>query len=166
MKPNDEYGGAGVTLGWENTEAEWDGALQEALAAPAGSWIVQEKIAVRREVFPWFKGGGDAEMKDMLVDMAPYLFLGKLAAFSRSSRAAAPPTSRRQPGAGIRIRLAVIPDPYHPCLSIIVIAGGSGRKCLSAARPPSLGRSSAAGKLPPETAPVDVAVLDAGAGQT
>jgi hypothetical protein len=42
---------------------------------------VQEKIAVRREVFPWFQGGGDAVMTDMLVDMAPYLFLGKLAGF-------------------------------------------------------------------------------------
>jgi hypothetical protein len=81
MKPNDEYGGAGVTLGWETSESAWDAALQEALAAPAGTWIVQEKIAVRREVFPWFQGGGDAVMKDMLVDMAPYLFLGRLAGF-------------------------------------------------------------------------------------
>jgi hypothetical protein len=81
MKPNDEYGGAGVTLGWETSEAAWDAALQEALAAPDGTWIVQEKIAVRREVFPWFKGGDDAVMTDMLVDMAPYLFLGKLAGF-------------------------------------------------------------------------------------
>ena len=81
MKPNDEYGGAGVTLGWETSESGWDAALEEALAAPAGAWIVQEKITVRREVFPWFQGGGDAVMKDMLVDMAPYLFLGKLAGF-------------------------------------------------------------------------------------
>ena len=81
MKPNDEYGGAGVTLGWETSESAWDAALQEALAAPAGAWIVQEKIAVRREVYPWFQGGGDAVMTDMLVDMAPYLFLGKLTGF-------------------------------------------------------------------------------------
>ena len=81
LKPNDEYGGAGVTLGWETGEAAWDDALQEALSAPPGSWIVQEKIAVRREVFPWFQDGGDAVMKDMLVDMAPYLFLGRLAGF-------------------------------------------------------------------------------------
>jgi hypothetical protein len=81
MKPNDEYGGAGVTLGWETNEAAWDAALQEALAAPDGTWIVQERIAIRREVFPWFQGGGDAVMTDMLVDMAPYLFLGKLAGF-------------------------------------------------------------------------------------
>ncbi len=81
MKPNDEYGGAGVTLGWETSESAWDAALQEALAAPTGAWIVQEKIAVRREVYPWFQGGGDAVMTDMLVDMAPYLFLGKLTGF-------------------------------------------------------------------------------------
>jgi hypothetical protein len=81
LKPNDEYGGAGVTLGWEMTEAAWDAALQGALAAPDGTWIVQEKIAVRREVFPWFQGGGDAVMKDMLVDMAPYLFRGRLSGF-------------------------------------------------------------------------------------
>jgi uncharacterized circularly permuted ATP-grasp superfamily protein len=81
LKPNDEYGGAGVTLGWETGESAWDAALQEALAAPSGTWVVQEKIAVRREVFPWFQGGGDAVMTDMLVDMAPYLFRGKLAGF-------------------------------------------------------------------------------------
>lgn len=81
LKPNDEYGGAGVMLGWEASEAGWDTALQDALAAPPGSWIVQERIAVRRETFPWFHGGKDAVMTDMLVDMAPYLFRGKLAGF-------------------------------------------------------------------------------------
>ncbi len=81
MKPNDEYGGAGVTLGWETTEQAWDERLTEALAAPPGTWIVQEKIAVRREVFPYFRGGQDAALTDMLVDMAPYLFRGKLAGF-------------------------------------------------------------------------------------
>jgi hypothetical protein len=87
LKPNDEYGGAGVTLGWETAEAAWDAALQDALAAPDGTWIVQEKIAVRREVFPWFQGGGDAVMKDMLVDMAPYLFRGRLSGFLTRLRA-------------------------------------------------------------------------------
>jgi uncharacterized circularly permuted ATP-grasp superfamily protein len=81
LKPNDEYGGAGVTLGWELDEAAWDQALQQALAAPVGTWIVQEKIAVRRELFPWFQGGRDALLTDMLVDMAPYLFRGRLAGF-------------------------------------------------------------------------------------
>jgi hypothetical protein len=81
LKPNDEYGGTGVTLGWESSGAAWDGVLQEALGAAPGTWIVQEKIRVRREVFPWFRGGEDAVMTDMLVDMAPYIFRGKVAGF-------------------------------------------------------------------------------------
>ena len=31
LKPNDEYGGTGVHLGWEKTESEWNGKLQMAL---------------------------------------------------------------------------------------------------------------------------------------
>jgi hypothetical protein len=81
LKPNDEYGGSGVTLGWEHSASAWDEVLQSALGAPAGSWIVQERIRIRREVFPWFQGGRDAVFKDMLVDMAPYLFRGRLGGF-------------------------------------------------------------------------------------
>jgi hypothetical protein len=36
---------------------------------------------VRRERYPWFKDGGDAVLTDMLVDMAPYIFRGKVAGF-------------------------------------------------------------------------------------
>ncbi len=32
IKPNDEYGGTGVTLGWETSEADWDAAIARALA--------------------------------------------------------------------------------------------------------------------------------------
>jgi hypothetical protein len=81
LKPNDEYGGAGVMLGWEATESEWDAALARALAEPERGWIVQERIHVRREVFPYYEAGGGVTMRDMLVDLAPYLFRGKLAGF-------------------------------------------------------------------------------------
>jgi uncharacterized circularly permuted ATP-grasp superfamily protein len=78
LKPNDEYGGTGVTLGWENDERQWDAALDRALADPDRAWVVQERIAVRREIFPMQTGNG-IEMRDMLVDFAPYLFRGKMA---------------------------------------------------------------------------------------
>lgn len=83
LKPNDEYGGSGVTLGWEADERTWDAALGRALATadPSGAWVVQERIAVRREIFPRFEQGAGATMTDMLVDFAPYLFRGKLAGF-------------------------------------------------------------------------------------
>jgi hypothetical protein len=86
LKPSDEYGGTGVTLGWKVDAKAWDRALQEALPGGTkskehGCWIVQEKIPMRREPFPTIVTGGKVEMRDMLVDFAPYLFRGKLAGF-------------------------------------------------------------------------------------
>ena len=80
VKPNDEYGGTGVTLGWESSEGDWDRALERALAERARGWVAQERIAVRREPFPICDGAGVA-MRDMLVDFAPYVFRGRLAGF-------------------------------------------------------------------------------------
>jgi uncharacterized circularly permuted ATP-grasp superfamily protein len=81
LKPNDEYGGKGVVLGWETTAGAWDQALQTALNDPPGSWIVQERIAVRREVFPMFGADGQVTMCDMLIDLAPYLFRGRIGGY-------------------------------------------------------------------------------------
>lgn len=81
LKPSDEYGGSGVTLGWETSEAEWDEAIERALTAKNGAWIVQERIPIRREVFPYIAQVGKVDFRDMLVDFAPYLFRGKLCGF-------------------------------------------------------------------------------------
>jgi len=81
LKPSDEYGGAGVTLGWETDEADWDAAIELALSSKNGAWIAQERIPVRREVFPYIADGGKVDYRDMLVDFAPYLFRGKLCGF-------------------------------------------------------------------------------------
>ena len=81
LKPSDEYGGSGVTLGWETGEAAWDQAIERALAAENGVWIVQERIPIRREVFPYIARAGRVDYRDMLVDFAPYLFRGKLCGF-------------------------------------------------------------------------------------
>lgn len=81
LKPSDEYGGSGVTLGWETSESTWDAAIERALSAKSGAWIVQERIPIRREVFPYIANPGKVDYRDMLVDFAPYLFLGKLCGF-------------------------------------------------------------------------------------
>jgi hypothetical protein len=82
LKPSDEYGGTGVTLGWEVDAKQWELAIEAALPAEGqGCWIVQEKIAMRRGEFPYIGAGNKVEFKDMLVDFAPYLFRGKLAGF-------------------------------------------------------------------------------------
>lgn len=78
LKPNDEYGGSGVQLGWEMTPASWSAALDAALNTPPGTWVIQERIPVRREIFPMFDAAGDVTMRDMLVDFAPYLVRGRM----------------------------------------------------------------------------------------
>jgi uncharacterized circularly permuted ATP-grasp superfamily protein len=81
LKPNDEYGGTGVTLGWETSPQQWDAVIDQALAAGPGSWIMQERIAIRREIFPYCAPGVETVLQDVLVDSAPYLFRGKLSGF-------------------------------------------------------------------------------------
>jgi len=81
LKPSDEYGGSGVTLGWETSESDWDAVLEKAIATSQGCWIVQERIPIRREVFPWVQPDGTVDYRDMLVDLAPYLFRGKVCGF-------------------------------------------------------------------------------------
>jgi uncharacterized circularly permuted ATP-grasp superfamily protein len=78
LKPNDEYGGSGVTLGWETDPSEWDRAVERAVRQ--GGWVAQDRINVRREIFPVCDGERVVE-RDMLVDLAPYLFRGKVAGF-------------------------------------------------------------------------------------
>jgi len=86
MKPSDEYGGKGVTLGWEVDKKHWESALEGALpggklAEESGRWIVQERIPMRRGVFPYIGKGNKVQFKNMLVDFAPYLFRGRVAGF-------------------------------------------------------------------------------------
>lgn len=82
LKPTDDFGGHGVMLGWETDTAAWEQSLHGALAAPAGTWIVQERIPIRREPFPMVESDPHLVVtRDMLVDCAPYIFRGKVAGF-------------------------------------------------------------------------------------
>jgi uncharacterized circularly permuted ATP-grasp superfamily protein len=81
IKPNDEYGGTGVTLGWETEPSAWEAAIQKALEKPEDAWVLQERISVRRETFPYVVPAGGVVMRDMLVDFAPYLFRGRLSGY-------------------------------------------------------------------------------------
>ena len=81
IKPNDEYGGKGVVLGWETAQGDWERAIEAAVSDPGGTWIVQERIPVRRETFPQFDDDGRVTMREMLVDFAPYLFRGRMAGY-------------------------------------------------------------------------------------
>jgi uncharacterized circularly permuted ATP-grasp superfamily protein len=82
IKPNDEYGGAGVVLGWETDASAWEAAIGQAVTDRPGTWVAQHRITVRREVFPIvLEDPFRVEFRDMLVDFAPYLFRGRVAGF-------------------------------------------------------------------------------------
>jgi uncharacterized circularly permuted ATP-grasp superfamily protein len=81
VKPGDEYGGSGVTLGWETDPAAWDRAIERAVREPERAWIVQGRIPVRRERFAVCGEDGTVAEREMLVDFAPYLFRGRLGGY-------------------------------------------------------------------------------------
>lgn len=76
MKPNDEYGGKGVFIGWETGASEWEAALAEALGA---SYVVQEKVELQRKSFPTLDPG--LQFRDLVVDLDPFVFNGEVEGF-------------------------------------------------------------------------------------
>jgi hypothetical protein len=72
LKPNDDYGGKGIKLGWEISQTEWEAALNEALL---DSYVVQERVPVGKVIIPAFSDS--IEMESLLIDFDPFLFLGK-----------------------------------------------------------------------------------------
>ena len=84
LKPNDDYGGHGITIGWNAHESEWDEAVQKALED--GDYLVQERVPTARETFPALTLDGRVEFAEQLVDLDPLLFNGKVgSAFTRLS---------------------------------------------------------------------------------
>ncbi|MDT7780348.1 MAG: hypothetical protein QOC99_2860 [Acidobacteriota bacterium] len=84
LKPNDDYGGHGIYIGWSNDQSAWDEALEAALAN--GDYLVQERVPTARETFPALAEDGSIVFAEQLVDLDPLLFNGKVgSAFTRLS---------------------------------------------------------------------------------
>jgi uncharacterized circularly permuted ATP-grasp superfamily protein len=84
LKPNDDYGGHGITIGWNTDEIRWEEALRSALVN--GDYLAQERVPTARETFPALKDDGTIEFAEQLVDLDPLLFNGKVrSAFTRLS---------------------------------------------------------------------------------
>ncbi|HEU0013001.1 MAG TPA: hypothetical protein VFQ45_04925 [Longimicrobium sp.] len=69
LKPNDDYGGHGIVLGWLVSDEEWQVSVQRALERPH---VVQERIILPTEPFPSVVDGR-LEVYDRMVDLAPYI---------------------------------------------------------------------------------------------
>lgn len=73
LKPNSEYGGRGVKLGWELTNEEWQQAIRAALG---GSFIVQERVEVTQQTFPVMRNN-TVLAEERYVDFDPYTWSGE-----------------------------------------------------------------------------------------
>lgn len=72
LKPNDDYGGRGIVLGWKVTADRWSDAIKGALGEP---YIVQQRVEIPEEPFPsWVNGKLD--IHDRSLDTAPYVSNG------------------------------------------------------------------------------------------
>lgn len=72
LKPNDEYGGKGIILGWQCDLDSWSQALQAALTEP---YIVQERVTIPSEPYPSMVDG-HLEIADRMLDTNPLIFQG------------------------------------------------------------------------------------------
>ena len=71
LKPNDEYGGSGVVLGWTVSEDQWREALAAAQRAP---WVVQERVPVPQEEYPTWSASEGLRFTPRYVDSDPCIF--------------------------------------------------------------------------------------------
>ncbi len=72
LKPNDEYGGKGILLGWLTEPADWE---REVRAALATRYVVQERANAPTEPYPSLISGW-MRLIDRMLDTNPYVFYG------------------------------------------------------------------------------------------
>lgn len=72
LKPNDDYGGKGIVLGWLVDQRTWDDAVQTALTHP---YVVQQKVKLPHEAFPSFENNS-LHVLDRMLDTNPYVAFG------------------------------------------------------------------------------------------
>jgi hypothetical protein len=72
LKPNDEYGGTGILLGWRCSPAEWEAALRTALSEP---FVLQERVAIPTEAYPSLVDG-KVSFDERILDTAPFIYYG------------------------------------------------------------------------------------------
>jgi uncharacterized circularly permuted ATP-grasp superfamily protein len=72
LKPNDDYGGKGIVLGWTVDQPTWEAAVQVALGTP---YVVQEKVKLPYESFPSMENG-QVHILDRMLDTNPFVAFG------------------------------------------------------------------------------------------
>lgn len=73
IKPNDEYGGSGVIIGWETDQERWDAAIAHSMTTPH---VVQERVQTIQRDFPMLIDGR-LDISKRYVDADPYVYYGE-----------------------------------------------------------------------------------------
>ncbi|WP_437908625.1 hypothetical protein WME95_12645 [Sorangium sp. So ce327] len=115
LKPNDEYGGKGVLLGWTATPAAWREAVRAAADQP---WIVQERRRPRTARMPTFRGGA-VEEEQVYFDLCPFVF-------ARGVEGPLPTFTTRMEGAMVRLSASEVSNvSAGGCVTGLVIVDGA-----------------------------------------
>jgi uncharacterized circularly permuted ATP-grasp superfamily protein len=72
LKPNDDYGGKGIVLGWTVDQPLWEASVKVALESPH---VVQRKVRLPFEAFPSFENG-TLHILDRMLDTNPFVAFG------------------------------------------------------------------------------------------
>lgn len=72
LKPNDDYGGRGIVLGWQTNASGWEQAVEIALDTPH---VVQERVRIPAEPYPSMVDGR-LQIYNRMLDTAPFVFHG------------------------------------------------------------------------------------------
>ncbi len=73
LKPNDDYGGKGIVLGWTVDQSTWEKSVQHALTTP---YIAQERVNLPKEPFPYLQNG-KLQISDIMMDTNPFVCHGQ-----------------------------------------------------------------------------------------
>ena len=73
LKPNDDYGGRGIVLGWQTNASGWEAALETALETPH---VIQERVTIPNEPYPSMIDG-KLQIYNRMLDTAPFIFHGE-----------------------------------------------------------------------------------------
>ncbi len=69
LKPNDDYGGAGIVLGWTVDDDTWSDALRTAITNP---YVIQDRVGIPSQGYPSLVDG-TSQVVDRMYDTAPFL---------------------------------------------------------------------------------------------
>ena len=72
LKPNDDYGGKGIVLGWTVDQPIWEQAVQQAIENP---YVVQQRVKLPYEPFAGYEHG-KLQIIPRMLDTNPFIAFG------------------------------------------------------------------------------------------